>query len=138
MINYCLCCGRRPLLIQWTPAFIFNSNPAISCVSTRKISSITLPPKSTVLSGIQPTGVPHIGNYFGALHDWVKLQNGANPSTKLIFQIADLHAMTKPYDKQQLPRWKAQSLVALLAIGLDPQKCTIFFQSMVCLKSSQG
>ena len=104
---------------------------ANNLVSSRRASSISLPDDSTVLSGIQPTGIPHIGNYFGALHHWVQLQNAAVSSTKLIFQIADLHAITSSYDKDQFPFQKLQTLVTLLAMGLDPQKCTIFFQSMV-------
>ena len=127
--------GKRLLLHRTT--CVFSPPRAVHAnvwVLARRASYAAIPARSIILSGIQPTGIPHIGNYFGALYHWVQLQNEAAGSTKLIYQIADLHAMTKPYDPEQLPKWKIQTLVALLAIGLDPRKCTIFFQSMVCSK----
>ena len=86
-----------------------------------------------IFSGIQPTGVPHIGNYLGALQQWVHLQNNAAPSTQLLFSIVDLHAITLPQDRNMLQRWRKETLATLLAVGLDPKRCTIFFQSDVCL-----
>ncbi|KAJ5902482.1 hypothetical protein N7495_003010 [Penicillium taxi] len=84
-----------------------------------------------IFSGIQPTGVPHLGNYLGALNEWVKLQNGAKPGTKLIFSVVDLHALTVPQDPAQLRKWRREAFATLLAVGLDPKKSTIFFQSAV-------
>ncbi|KAL8697627.1 MAG: hypothetical protein Q9224_002214 [Gallowayella concinna] len=98
--------------------------------STRHASSSTYP-RQIIFSGIQPTGIPHLGNYFGALQQWVKIQNGATSTTDVIFSIVDLHAMTLPYDPAQLRLWKRQTLAALLAVGLDPQRSIIFFQSSV-------
>ncbi|KAL8991941.1 MAG: hypothetical protein Q9169_007515 [Polycauliona sp. 2 TL-2023] len=89
-----------------------------------------------IFSGIQPTGIPHLGNYFGALQQWVKIQNGATSTTDLLFSIVDLHAMTLPYDRTRLRLQKRQTLAALLAVGLDPQRSTIFFQSAVRLLCS--
>ena len=88
-----------------------------------------------IFSGIQPTGIPHIGNYLGALQQWVRLQNEALPSTRLLYSIVDLHAITTHQDADQLRRWKRETLATLLAVGLDPERSTIFYQSAVC---SQG
>ncbi|KAL8923408.1 MAG: hypothetical protein Q9172_003157 [Xanthocarpia lactea] len=87
--------------------------------------------RQVIFSGIQPTGIPHLGNYFGALEQWVKIQNSATSTTDLLFSIVDLHAMTLPYDRAQFRLWRRQTLAALLAVGLDPKRSTIFFQSAV-------
>ncbi|KAL2037031.1 hypothetical protein N7G274_010316 [Stereocaulon virgatum] len=84
-----------------------------------------------IFSGIQPTGVPHLGNYLGALQQWTRMQNDAAPSTKLLYSIVDLHAITLQQDANQLRRWKRETLATLLASGLDPDRCTIFYQSTV-------
>lgn len=84
-----------------------------------------------ILSGIQPTGVPHLGNYLGALQQWARLQNEASPSTQLLYSIVDLHAITTDHDADQLRRWKRETLATLLAVGLDPERSTIFYQSAV-------
>lgn len=89
-------------------------------------------PRTVVFSGIQPTGVPHLGNYLGALREWVRLQN-AHPSWhKLYFSIVDLHSLTS---RSQNPAGRRQAkkltLASLLASGLDPARSTIFFQSQV-------
>ena len=85
-----------------------------------------------VFSGIQPTGVPHLGNYLGALQQWTRLQNDASPSTRLYFSIVDLHAITTTQDADQLRRYKRETLATLLAVGLDPERSSIFYQSAVC------
>ncbi len=84
-----------------------------------------------IFSGIQPTGVPHLGNYLGALQQWVRLQNQASPSTQLLYSIVDLHAITTNQDADQLRRWKRETLATLLAMGLDPERSAIFYQSAV-------
>lgn len=89
-----------------------------------------LQPK-TIFSGIQPTGVPHLGNYLGALRQWVKLQDEADPGTTLIYSLVDLHAITVRQDPAQLRQWKNESLAMLLALGLDPSRSVIFHQSDV-------
>lgn len=99
----------------------------------RPASSSTTPAaqEPVIFSGIQPTGVPHLGNYLGALHEWVKLQDNAKPGTKLFFSIVDLHALTIPQDAAQLRQWRREAFATLLAVGLDPKKSTIFYQSAV-------
>ncbi|KAJ6024513.1 hypothetical protein N7540_005310 [Penicillium herquei] len=94
-------------------------------------SSSTSTPAPVIFSGIQPTGVPHLGNYLGALHQWVKLQNEATPETKLLFSIVDLHALTVPQEAAQLRKWRKEAFATLLAVGLDPKRSTIFYQSDV-------
>jgi len=88
-------------------------------------------PSSVIFSGIQPTGTPHLGNYLGALRQWVDLQHSSPQSTKLIFCTVDLHAITQRQDAETLRRRKREMLAALLAIGLDPERSVIFEQSRV-------
>jgi tryptophanyl-tRNA synthetase len=99
--------------------------------SSRLYSSKTNAPSKIIFSGIQPTGIPHIGNYFGALRQWVQLQDEPADDTRLIYSIVDLHALTVRNEPDELGKWKKQSLASLLAIGLDPERSTIFFQSDV-------
>ena len=83
-----------------------------------------------ILSGIQPTNVPTLGNYIGAMKNFVKLQNEMEGADILIF-VADLHSITIPRDKAELKK-NIKSLAALyLAVGLDPEKCHLFIQSEV-------
>ena len=91
-----------------------------------------------IFSGIQPTGVPHLGNYLGALQQWVELQNQASRSTRLLFSIVDLHAITSLQSRDELRRWKRETLAMLLAIGLDPMRSTIFYQSDVSYRCGGG
>ncbi|KAH7140539.1 hypothetical protein EDB81DRAFT_885273 [Dactylonectria macrodidyma] len=84
-----------------------------------------------IFSGIQPTGVPHLGNYIGALRQWVQLQHQEEPQTKLVYSVVDLHAITMPQLPEQLRTRKREALAALLAIGIDPDRATLFHQSSV-------
>ncbi|CEL01560.1 Putative Mitochondrial tryptophanyl-tRNA synthetase [Aspergillus calidoustus] len=87
--------------------------------------------RTTIFSGIQPTGVPHLGNYLGALREWVKLQDTAAEDVKLIFSIVDLHALTVPQERRQLRTWRKEAFATLIAVGLDPNRSTLFYQSSV-------
>jgi tryptophanyl-tRNA synthetase len=80
-----------------------------------------------VFSGIQPSGDLHIGNYLGAVRNWVGLQDQYD----CIIGIVDLHAITQPYEAGDLAQRTHDMAVGLLAAGLDPNKCTIFVQSHV-------
>ncbi len=83
--------------------------------------------KKRVFSGIQPTGNIHLGNYLGAVKNWVVGQ----AEKENFFCIVDLHSLTIPQDPQEL-RFQTRSLAAmLLAAGIDPQKSTLFIQSHV-------
>lgn len=107
------------------------------CPSCLRGYSVALPPKKkqgkkqVIFSGIQPTGVPHLGNYLGALRQWVKLQDNASPDSTLLFSIVDLHAITIKQDPRELATWRKEMLASLLAVGLDPKRCIIFAQSSV-------
>ncbi|EIW85642.1 tryptophanyl-tRNA synthetase [Coniophora puteana RWD-64-598 SS2] len=81
-----------------------------------------------VLSGIQPTGIPHLGNYLGALSNWVKLQKDASPDDELFFSIVGWHALTLPQNPAALREARSDMLAILLAIGLDPERSIIFHQ----------
>jgi tryptophanyl-tRNA synthetase len=83
-----------------------------------------------VVSGMRPTGRLHIGHYFGALQNWVKLQN--DPSYECFYFIADWHALTSDYaDTSQIAENVIQITTDYLAAGLDPAKSVIFLQSLV-------
>src|SRR5277367_2576242 len=81
-----------------------------------------------VLSGMRPTGRLHLGNYMGALYNWVKLQH----QYECYFFIADYHALTTDYaDTSRLLSNVYEITLDFLSAGLDPEKCTIFVQSHV-------
>ena len=81
-----------------------------------------------VLSGIQSSGTVHLGNYFGALLNWVKLQNEGHDC---FYFIANLHSMTLPYDPDLLKKRTIELAATLIAVGIDPEKSTLFIQSDV-------
>lgn len=125
-----------------SPQSCSNQRRAASTITTTTSASNANP--KVIFSGIQPTGVPHLGNYLGALSQWVALQEEATaasssssngtttpPTTRLFFSVVDLHAITLPQEASQLRRWRREMLAALLAVGLDPARSTIFHQSSV-------
>jgi tryptophanyl-tRNA synthetase len=80
-----------------------------------------------VLSGIQPTGRPHWGNYFGAIRQYIDLQN----EDESYYFIANLHALTTVRDAKALADYTLDAAIDLLALGLDPARATLFVQSEV-------
>ncbi|HLI21543.1 MAG TPA: tryptophan--tRNA ligase [Stellaceae bacterium] len=85
------------------------------------------PPQNRIFSGVQPTGNLHLGNYLGAIRNWVRLQRDYD----CIFCIVDLHAITVPQDPAQLRAQTREVTAAYIAAGIDPEHCVIFNQSMV-------
>jgi len=83
--------------------------------------------KSRVFSGIQPSGDPHIGNYIGAIRNWVADQEKYDNT----FCVVDQHAITASYDPEELRRNVRQLVAVYLASGLDPSRCNLFVQSHV-------
>lgn len=83
--------------------------------------------RSTVLSCIQPTSEMHFGNYFGAVKNWVELQE----KYQCVYGVVDYHAMTMPYDPRELHSNTMGMVVDLLACGIDPEKSILFIQSLV-------
>ncbi|KAF2086989.1 tryptophanyl-tRNA synthetase [Saccharata proteae CBS 121410] len=112
----------------------FKSPHRVLTQATRRYQSTSSRPQ-VIFSGIQPTGRPHLGNYLGALQQWVKLQNEAAPDTTLIYSIVDLHAITAAPSElnngDSLRRVRREMLATLLAVGLDPNRSIIFHQSAV-------
>lgn len=82
-----------------------------------------------ILSGMQPTNQLHLGNYLGALRNWVKLQDQGDFET--LFCVVDLHAITTPYDKDKLKQSTREIAAAYIAAGVDPEKSVLFAQSSV-------
>src|SRR5262245_19043241 len=80
-----------------------------------------------ILSGIQPSGALHIGNYFGAIRQYIALQEG----NQAYYFVADYHALTSVRDAARMSQYVFDVLVDLLSLGLDPEKATLFVQSDV-------
>jgi len=82
--------------------------------------------KKRILSGMRPTGKLHLGNFYGALYNWVSLQE----DYECFYFVADWHAMTTEYeDAQEIRNYIPEMLMDWLAVGLDPEKSTLFVQS---------
>ncbi|MBL8029429.1 MAG: tryptophan--tRNA ligase, partial [Fibrobacteres bacterium] len=83
--------------------------------------------KKRLFSGIQPSGEIHIGNYLGAIKNWVTLQE----THEAIYCVVDYHAITVVQDREAFRKRIFDTALGLLATGLDPDKCTLFVQSQV-------
>lgn len=81
-----------------------------------------------ILSGIQPTGLMHIGNYFGAIRNWVALQE---PGAECLYCAVDYHSITVRHDPKELRERSINLVMDLLACGIDPEKSALFLQSQV-------
>lgn len=82
-------------------------------------------PPERVFSGIQPSGIIHLGNYLGAIRNYIALQD----RYEAIYCIVDYHALTSTHDPETIRRYTAQMALDLLALGLDPERATLFVQS---------
>src|SRR2546428_663993 len=80
-----------------------------------------------VFSGIQPSGIVHLGNYIGALKNWVSMQE----THDCLYCLVDLHAITVPQDPKELRESILRTAAATLAVGIDPKKSILFVQSDV-------
>jgi tryptophanyl-tRNA synthetase len=85
--------------------------------------------QETILSGVRATGNLHIGNYLGALKQYVDLQNQGN--NKCLFFVADLHALTTPFEPKELRQNTLNVVADYIAAGIDPNQSTIFIQSQI-------
>ena len=88
-------------------------------------------PRPRVLSGVQPTGALHLGNWLGAIRNWVDLQD----THDTYVCVVDLHAITVPHDPSQLAADTRSTAALYLACGMDPKRCSIFIQSQVAAHS---
>jgi len=86
-------------------------------------------PKPRIISGIQPTGKPHLGNYLGSLKHFVELQDSG--TYDCYFFIADLHSLTENLEPKQKHADVLEVVATFLALGLDPKKSTLFLQSAI-------
>jgi tryptophanyl-tRNA synthetase len=84
-------------------------------------------PKNRIFSGVQPTGNLHLGNYLGAIRNWVTLQD----DFESIYCVVDLHAITVPQDPAQLRQSTREVAASLIAAGISPQRSILFNQSRV-------
>ena len=87
-----------------------------------------------VLSGVQPTGALHLGNWLGAIRNWVDLQD----THDTFVCVVDLHAITVPHDPERLAQDTLTTAALYLACGMDPQRSSIFIQSQVTAHSELG
>lgn len=87
--------------------------------------------QQTIVSGIQPTGIPHLGNYLGAIQNWTNLQNSADRNDTILFSIVDLHAITVPQNTDTLRQSRREMLMSLVACGINLDRAIVFEQSRV-------
>ncbi|KAK6584329.1 hypothetical protein PZA11_002553 [Diplocarpon coronariae] len=120
-----------PLSSSSSPHARFSSTSSQSPPSLISSPSPCSSTPLTIFSGIQPTGIPHLGNYLGALRTWASLQDAAAPSTKLFFSVVDLHAITLFQRPEELRRWRREALASLLACGVRAERSVVFWQGKV-------
>ena len=84
-----------------------------------------------VVSGIQPTGSLHLGNYLGAIRNWVRMQDSLPADGQCLFFLADLHAISMPHDPAELKAATLEMAAALVACGIDPKRSVLFNQAQV-------
>ena len=84
-----------------------------------------------VVSGIQPTGSLHLGNYLGAIRNWVRMQDEMEEGSQCLFFLADLHAISLPHSPEELTRATLEMTAALVACGIDPDRSILFNQTQV-------
>jgi tryptophanyl-tRNA synthetase len=84
-----------------------------------------------VVSGIQPTGSLHLGNYLGAIRNWVRMQDAMEDGSECLFFLADLHAISMPHDPAELKAATLEMAAALVACGIDPHRSILFNQAQV-------
>ncbi len=84
-----------------------------------------------VLSGIQPTGNLHLGNYLGAIRNWVRMQDGMDSESQCFFFLADMHSITVHESREQRLRNVRDMAAALVAAGIDPDRSVLFNQARV-------
>ncbi|CAD5182263.1 unnamed protein product [Musa acuminata subsp. malaccensis] len=115
--------SRFPLL----PGLDFRCNCTASSPVAEAPGVSPSPIRKRVVSGVQPTGSVHLGNYLGAIKNWILLQD----TYDTLFFIVDLHAITLPYDTPELLKATRSTAAIYLACGVDPLKASIFVQSHV-------
>ncbi|XP_017983541.1 PREDICTED: tryptophan--tRNA ligase, chloroplastic/mitochondrial isoform X1 [Theobroma cacao] len=124
---------KRPGLVRHNRAINGDNGAGFRCCCSVSLSQPATPETSSssvkqrIVSGVQPTGAIHLGNYLGAIKNWIALQN----SYDTLFFIVDLHAITLPYDTRQLSKATRNTAAIYLACGVDTSKASVFVQSHV-------
>uniref|UniRef100_A0A1D1YAK8 tryptophan--tRNA ligase n=1 Tax=Anthurium amnicola TaxID=1678845 RepID=A0A1D1YAK8_9ARAE len=118
--------ARLPVRAR-TSSFRFLCSSSVPEPAAGGSESSASPRKKRVVSGVQPTGSVHLGNYLGAIKNWISLQN----TYETLFFIVDLHAITLQYDAQQLSEATRGTAAIYLACGVDVSKASVFVQSHV-------
>src|SRR5436190_18261745 len=85
-----------------------------------------MPPQKTVLSGIQPSGALHVGNFFGAVRQYLSF---IDQGYRCFFFLANFHALTSVRNKEEMLRLTADAALSYLAMGIDPERATLYLQS---------
>ncbi|XP_006476008.1 tryptophan--tRNA ligase, chloroplastic/mitochondrial isoform X2 [Citrus sinensis] len=135
--KYC----KTPGLIRQNRNLATHNGCGFRCYCNVSLSEPTAPVASSssvkkrIVSGVQPTGSIHLGNYLGAIKNWIALQPFCDlmlqNSYETLFFIVDLHAITLPYDTQQLSKATRETAAIYLACGIDNSKASVFVQSHV-------
>jgi len=112
--------SRNPSVSQPSP----SSSPSPSPPSSPSLRPDEVP-RSRVFSGVQPSGLPHVGNYLGAFRNYIAMQDDHDA----IYCIVDYHALTSTHDGELIRRNTHEMALALLALGLDPERAILFRQS---------
>jgi len=127
-------CSFRPQITRLFASTAAESSTESSTPATPKLRT------QRILSGVQPTGSLHLGNYLGAIRQWVDFQNAPNEineeenieyQMENFFCVVDLHAITMPHNPQELEESTLASAALYLAAGIDPTKSKVFVQSHV-------
>jgi len=116
-----------PALRSTSRLFSSTETPAAAAAGATTTASTEPPRLKRVLSGVQPTGALHLGNYLGAIRQWVQNQEAYDN----YFCVVDLHAITVPHDPKKLRAETVQSAAMYVASGIDPSRSKIFVQSHV-------
>ena len=108
--------------------FTDKGRPGARQILGRDLDNMAEETKRRILSGMRPTGKLHLGNYYGALCNWLRLQE----EYECYYFVADWHALTTEYEApQSLSGYVTEMVIDWLAVGLDPERCTFFVQSAI-------
>ncbi|KAL5558635.1 hypothetical protein UlMin_034846 [Ulmus minor] len=124
---------KRPATITQRQVLDRRNSAGFRCVCSVSITESAAEGNSSsfvrkrIVSGVQPTGSIHLGNYLGAIKNWISLQN----TYDTLFFIVDLHAITLPYDAKSLSKATRDTAAIYLACGVDTSKASVFVQSHV-------
>lgn len=118
---------RQGVSPQRAPCMTATSTSPVPSAAGSETSSGKPQRRLRVLSGVQPTGALHLGNYLGAIRQWTQNQDEYDN----LFVVVDLHAVTVPHDRKALPSNTVETIAMYLACGIDPDRSRVFIQSHV-------